>query len=92
MIPPNKSSNLSQDSSLNKTPRENCYILGYRGPNGIPEDVPKIEQTVLSMVQTLEPEDEPVTHVMPYNFTVLNNSVTGHLGKMIINPNWWNQL
>ena len=33
MIPPNQGSNLSQDSSLNKTPRENCYILGYKGSN-----------------------------------------------------------
>ena len=28
---------------------------------------------------------------MPYNFAVLNSLVTGHLGKMIISPNWWNQ-
>ena len=42
------------------------------------------------MVQISEPEDEPVTRGMPYNFIVLNSPVTGHLGKMIISPNWWN--
>ena len=62
--------------------------MGFRGPNGIPEDVPEREQTVLSVVRISEPEDEPVTRGMPYNFTVLNSPITGHLGKMIINPNW----
>ena len=67
---------------------DNCCRVGYRGPNGIPKDVREKSQTVLSVVQILEPEDESVTRGMPYNFTVLNNLVTGHLGKMIINPNW----
>ena len=62
--------------------------MGYRGPNGIPEDVPEKARTVLSVVQISEPEDEPVTRGIPYNFVVLNSPVTGHLGKMIINPNW----
>ena len=62
--------------------------MGYRGPDGIPEDVPEISRTVLSMVQIFEPKDEPVTCGMPYNFPVMNNPVTGHLGKMIINPQW----
>ena len=35
MIPPIQGSSLSQDSSLNRTPRENCYISGYEGPNEI---------------------------------------------------------
>ena len=62
--------------------------MGYRGPNGIPEDVPKREQTLISVVRRSDSEDEPVTHGNPYNFAVLNNPVTGHLGKMIISPNW----
>ena len=33
-------------------------------------------------------EYEPVTRVRPYNFALMNSPVTGHLGKMIINPNW----
>ena len=72
------------------TPGANCYSMGYRGPNGIPEDVPEISRNLNSVVQIFEPEDEPVTCGMPYNFTVLNSPVTGHLGKMIINPSWWN--
>ena len=88
MIPPSQGSSLFQNSSLNRTPGENYNILGYRGPNGIPEDVQKIAWTVISVVRISEPEDEPVTRGMPYNFTVLNSPVTGHLGQMIINPNW----
>ena len=62
--------------------------MGYRGPNGIPEDVIERAQTLISMVQIYEPEDEPMTCGMPYSFTILNSPVTGHLGKMIINTNW----
>ena len=62
--------------------------MGYRGPNVIPEYVTKREQNLISLVLILEPEDEPVTRGMSYNFTILNSPVTGHLGKMIINPNW----
>ena len=43
---------------------------------------------LFSMVQISEPEDEPVTHGMPYNSTVSNSPLIGHLGKMIINSNW----
>ena len=39
MIPPNQGSSLFQDSSINLTPGENCYISGYKGPNEIYEDV-----------------------------------------------------
>ena len=87
MIPPNQGSSL-QDSSLNMTPRENCNILGYRGTNGITEDFQEREQTLISVVQISDSEDEPVTRGMPYNFAVLNSPVTGHLGKRIINPKW----
>ena len=62
--------------------------MGYRGPNGIHEYVSEIAWTVLSVVLIYEPEDEPMTCGMPYNFTVLNSPITGHLGKMIINSNW----
>ena len=62
--------------------------MGYKGPNGILEDVPEVERTLISLVQISEPKDEPMTRGMPYNFTVLNSPVTGHLGQMIINPNW----
>ena len=62
--------------------------MGYRGPNGILEDVPKRAWTLISVVQISDSEDEPVTRGIPYNFAVLNSPVTGHLGKMIINPKW----
>ena len=60
--------------------------MGYRGPNGIPEDVPERARTVIFVVRISEPEDETVTRGRPYNFVVLNSPVTGHLGKRIINP------
>ena len=88
MIPPNQGSSLFQDSSLNRTPRENFYILGYKGPNEIYEDVTEIVSTVIFLVLILDPEDQAVTCGNPYNFIVLNSLVTGHLGKMIISPNW----
>ena len=62
--------------------------MGYKGTNGIPEDVIEREQTLIFLVWILDSEDEPVTCVSPYNFVVLNSPVTGHLGKRIINPNW----
>ena len=88
MIPTSQGSNLSQDSSLNRTPRENCYISGYEGPNEIYEDVPERAQTLLFVVKVSDPEDETVTHGSLYNFVVRNSPVTGHLGKMIISLNW----
>ena len=62
--------------------------MGYKGPNEISEDVPERAQNLVLLVQILDSEYEPMTHGMPYNFIVLNSPVTGHLGKMIINPNW----
>ena len=38
--------------------------MGYRGPNGIPEDVLEIEWPLIYLIQILEPEDEPVTRGM----------------------------
>ena len=60
--------------------------MSCTGPNEILEDDPKRAQTILSMVQVLDSEDEPVTCGSPYNFVVLNSPITGHLGKRIINP------
>ena len=70
------------------TPGKIYNILGYIGPNGIPEYAPERAQTLISVVQILDSEDEPMTRVMPYNFVVMNSPITGHLGKRIINPNW----
>ena len=61
--------------------------MGYRGPNGIPEDVTERARTVNSVVRRSNSENEPVTRGIPYNFAVLNSPVTGHLGKRIINLN-----
>ena len=60
--------------------------MGYKGPNEIIEDAPKRPWTVLSVVRISDLEDETVTRGTLYNFVVLNSPVTGHLGKMIINP------
>ena len=62
--------------------------MGYRGPNEIPKDVPKMVHNLISVVQSSDLEDEPVTRGSLYNFVVLNSPVTGHLGKRIINPKW----
>ena len=88
MIPPIQGSSLFQDSSLNRTPGENCYISGYRGPNEIYQDVIEREWTLLSVIEFSDPEDETVTRDSSYNFAVLNSPETGHLGKTIISPNW----
>ena len=88
MFPPSYGSNLFQNSSLNRTPGDNCCRVGYRGPNGIPKDVLERAQNLISVFQISDLEDEPVTRGMMYNFIVLNSPVIGHPGKMIINPNW----
>ena len=87
MIPPNQDSILFQDSSLNRTPRENCYISGYEGPNEISKDFIDRAWTLISMVKVSDLEGETLTCGSPYDFAVLNNPVTGYLGKMIISPN-----
>ena len=88
MISPSQGSSLFQKSSINRSPGEICNILGYRGPNGILEDVPEREQTLISLIRISVSEDELVTRGIPYNVAVLNSPVTGHLGKRIINPKW----
>ena len=62
--------------------------MGYKGPNEILEDVPERARTVISVVRVSDSEDETVTRGSLYNFVVLNSPVIGHLGKMIISPNW----
>ena len=88
MIPPNQGSSLFQNSSLNRTPRENCYILGYKGPNGISQDVLDRAQTAISVVKVSKLDDEIVTRGSPYTFIMLNSPETCHLGKTLIIPNW----
>ena len=88
MIPPNQGSIISQDSFLNRTPRENCYILGYKGPNEISQDVPEREHIAISLVKILDPEGETMTRGSPYKFTMLNSLELSHRGKTIISPNW----
>ena len=88
MIYPNQGSSLFHDSSLNKTPRENYYISGYQGPNEIYKDFPERAWNLISVVEFADPEDEPVTFGSLYNFAMLNNPETGHLGKTLISPNW----
>ena len=61
MIPPNEGSSLFQDSSLNKTPRENYYISGYKGPNEILKDFLNRARTLLSMVKVSYPDDDTGT-------------------------------
>ena len=61
--------------------------MGYKGTNYISEDVPERAQTVLSLVQVLDPDDKTVTRASSYNFGRLKSSETGHLGKMLISTN-----
>ena len=67
---------------------ENLYILGYKGPNQISKDVLERAETLISVIQVSDPEEEIVTCGSPYNFAMLNNFETGHLGKTLISPNW----
>ena len=87
MIPKIQVSSLFQDSSLNRTPRENCYISGYEGPNEISQDVPYREQTVLSVVKVLDSDDETGTRGSTYKFDMLNSLEISHLGKTLISTN-----
>ena len=67
---------------------ENCYILGYEGPNEISQDVPERARTALSVVKISDPKDETVTRGSPYKFSLLNSPEISHLGKTRISPNW----
>ena len=73
MIPSNQGSILFQDSSLNRTPRENYCILGFDGSNENFKDVPNREHTVHSMVKVSEHDDETKTHGRMYTFAMRNS-------------------
>ena len=88
MIPPMQGSSLFQDSSLNRTPTENCCISGSKGPNPISQAFPDRARNLISVVKFLDPEDTPVIRDSPYNFDPMNSPKTCHLGKKIISPNW----
>ena len=87
MIPPNQGSSLFHDSFLKRTPRENCYISGYEGPNEISQDVPDRAQIALSVVKVSDPDDETGTCGSSYKFAMLNSPEISHLGKTLISPN-----
>ena len=87
MIPPNHGSNLFHDSSLNRTPRENCYISSYKDPNEILQHVPYWAWNLISVVKFLDPEDEPVTRGSPYKCAMLNSPEISHCGKTLMSPN-----
>ena len=88
MIPPNQGSILSQDSSLNMTPRVNFYISIYEGPDEISQDVLDREHTINYVVKFSGPEGEIVTRGSLYKFSILNSPKISHLGKTLISPNW----
>ena len=88
MILPSSISILSNDSSPNRTPWENCYFLGYEGPNEICQDFPEKTQNLIFVIKFSDPEYETVTHGSLYNFYMLNSHETGHLGNVLISPNW----
>ena len=69
------------------TPRDNCYILGYEGPNEIYQDFLERVQTLITVVEFSDPKDETVTCGSPYNIAMLKILETGHLGTMLISPN-----
>ena len=88
MIPPNQGSNLSLDSSVNRTPRKNCYISGYEGPNEILQDVPYKVRTLIYLVKFSDLEGETMTRGSLYKFVMLNSPEIRHLGKTYISTNW----
>ena len=73
MIPPTQGSRLSKNSTLNRWPRENCYISGKEDPNEISQNVADRARTVVSVVKVSDPEGETVTCGSPYKFAMMNN-------------------
>ena len=88
MIPLIQGSSLSQDSSINMTPWDNCHISGYEGPNEISQDFPDRSRTIIYVVKVPDLENETMTRGSPYNFPMLSSPETSHIGKMLISPNW----
>ena len=70
---------------------ENCYILGYEGPNEIFQDALDRAQTLISVVKVSNPEGETMTRGSLYKFAMLNCPETCHLGKTLISLNCLNQ-
>ena len=88
MIPPNQGSILSQDSYLNRTPCENCYISCYKGLNEISQDVTHRSCNLIYVVKVSNADGEKVTRGILYKFIMLNIPEISHLGKTLISPNW----
>ena len=42
----------------------------------------------LSQCEVSDSEGETMTRGSPYNFAMLNNPKTSHLGKTLLSPNW----
>ena len=88
MIPPTQGSSLSQNSTLNKRPRENCYISGQEGPNEILKNVSDRECNVVCVVKVSDPEGETVTCFIPYKFAMMKSPKIRHFRKLHISPTW----
>ena len=82
MFPPNQGSSLSHDSFLNMTPRENCYMSGYEGPNELSQDFIDREWNIIFVVKFSDPDDETGKCGSPYMFAMLNNPEASHHGKL----------
>ena len=81
MILPNQGSSLFEDSFLNRTPRDNCFISGYEGPNESFQDFPNKAWNLISMVKLSDPDDETGTRGSSYKFAMLNSPEISHLWK-----------
>ena len=88
MIPPNQGSILFKDSTLNRTPWENSYISGYKGPNEIFQDVQYRAWNLVSMVNVSDFGGETVRRGSLYKFAMLKSPEISHLGKTLISPKW----
>ena len=88
MIPPNQGSSLFQDSSLNRTPRENFYISIYEDLNEFFKDFLDMGWNLIYVVKVSDPDDETRIGGSPYKFDMRNNPKISHLGKTLIITNW----
>ena len=88
MVPPIQGSSLSQDSTLNRTPRENFYISRYEGPNEISQDFTDMAHSLFYVVKVSYTEGETVTRESPYKFSILNSPEISHLEKICISTDW----
>ena len=58
-----------------------------KNPNEISQDVLERPWMLFYLVKVLDPINETMIRGRPYNFAMLNNPETGHLGKTLISPN-----